>query len=140
MKKNSHITKALNKLKKSPLKVTTQRTRLIEILFKNGDHHFTAEDIHKEVNKNKYNISLATIYNCLNQFTKHEILKSVRISSDKVYFDTNTEGHHHFFCKSTEKLSDIKYSDVKITNLPKIPKGKKLKSVEVVVNVSDWYW
>ena len=140
MKKNSHITRALNNLKKSPLKVTTQRTRLIEILFKNGDHHFTAEDVHKEVNKNKYNISLATIYNCLNQFTKHEILKSVRMSSDKVYFDTNTEGHHHFFCKSTERLSDIKYSDVKITNLPKIPKGKKLKSVEIVVNISDWYW
>ena len=137
MKKNSHITRALNNLKKSPLKVTTQRTRLIEILFKNGDHHFTAEDVHKEVNKNKYNISLATIYNCLNQFTKHEILKSVRMSSDKVYFDTNTDGHHHFFCKSTEKLSDIKYSDIKITNLPKIPKGKKLKSVEIVVNISD---
>ena len=137
MKKNLHIDKALDILKSSPLKVTTQRTRLIEILFKNGDHHFTAEDVYKEVNENNYKISLATIYNCLNQFTKHEILKSVRLSSDKIYFDTNTKGHHHFFCKSTEKLSDIKSSEVEISSLPKIPKGKKLESVEVVVNITD---
>ena len=137
MKKNLHIDRALNILKSSPLKVTKQRTRLIEILFKNGDHHFTAEDVYKEVNEKNYKISLATIYNCLNQFTKHEILKSVKLSSDKIYFDTNTKGHHHFFCKSTEKLSDIKSSEVEISSLPKIPKGKKLESVEVVVNISD---
>ena len=58
MKINSHIKKALDVLKKSPLKLTTQRTRLIEILFKDGDQHFTAEEVYKEVNRHKYKISL----------------------------------------------------------------------------------
>ena len=60
MRKNSHIDKALNVLKGSPLKVTTQRTRLIEILFRNGDQHFTAEDVYKEVNKYKYKRKVKT--------------------------------------------------------------------------------
>ena len=137
MSDNPFIDKAIQALKLSPLKITSQRVRLIEILFKNGNCHFTAEDVHKEVEKKKYKISLATIYNCLNQFTHHGILKSVKVSSDKIYFDTNTDTHHHFFCKNSEKLTDIKSSDIVISDLPKLPKGKKLESVEIVVNIKN---
>ena len=42
-----------------------------------------------------------------------------------------------FFVKAQKNLSDIKSSDVKISNLPKIPKGKKLESIEIVVNITD---
>tara|TARA_Y100000991_G_C21895720_1_gene315766 strand:+ start:195 stop:608 length:414 start_codon:yes stop_codon:yes gene_type:complete len=137
MLENEYISAALESLKKSPLKITTQRIDIIKILFKAGNCHFTAEDVHLEVQRSGLNISLATVYNCLNQFTKYKILKSVRTSCDKVYFDTNTSLHHHFFCRSTSKLIDIKSKEVKFSKLPKIPGGKKLQSVEVVVNISD---
>jgi len=134
---NKYIDAALGSLKKSPLKLTNQRIDIINILFKRGNCHFTAEDVHCEVEKLGLNISLATVYNCLNQFTNHKILKSIKTNSNKIYFDTNVSFHHHFFCKTTSKLIDIESKDIKISKLPKIPGGKKLDSVEVVVNISD---
>ena len=134
---NKYIDAALESLKKSPLKVTNQRNDIIRILFKDGNCHFTAEDVHCEVQKLGLNISLATIYNCLNQFTNHKILKSVKTSCDKIYFDTNVTFHHHFFCKTTSELIDIDSKNIKFSKLPKIPGGKKLQSVEVVVNITD---
>ena len=107
MTKNLHVKKALEMLGNSPLKLTSQRINLIKTLFQNGNQHFSAEDVYNEVKNTGLKISLATIYNCLNQFTTHGILKMVKTSSDKVYFDTNLESHHHFFCKSSGELTDI---------------------------------
>ena len=137
MNKNLHVKKALEMLGNSPLKLTSQRISLIKTLFKNGNQHFSAEDVYNEVKNTGLKISLATIYNCLNQFTTHGILKMVKTSSDKVYFDTNLESHHHFFCKSTGELTDIDSKKVYISKFPKIPNGKKLNSIEVIVNISD---
>ena len=137
MLKNQHIDKAIKMLETSPLKVTDQRIAMIKLLFKNGAAHFTADDIYEEVNKKKIKISLATIYNCLNQFKEFGIIKAIKVSSDKIYFDTNLKEHHHFFCVKSAKLIDVENSEVKISKLPKIPRGKKLKSVEVVINISD---
>ena len=137
MRKNEHIKKALKMLETSPLKVTEQRIAMIKLLFKNGAAHFTAEDIYEEVNKKKIKISLATIYNCLNQFKEFGIIKVIKVSSDKIYFDTNLEEHHHFFCIKSSKLIDVETNEVKISKLPKIPNGKKLKSVDVIISISD---
>ena len=137
MKKNLDVEKALEMLGNSPLKLTSQRINLIKTLFQDGNQHFSAEDVYNKVRNTGLKISLATIYNCLNQFTTHGILKMVKVSSDKVYFDTNLESHHHFFCKSTGELTDIEAKKVYIHKFPKIPKGKKLNSIEVIVNISD---
>jgi Fur family iron response transcriptional regulator len=137
MTKNLHVKKALKMLGNSPLKLTSQRINLIKTLFQNGNQHFSAEDAYNRAKNTGLKISLATIYNCLNQFTTHGILKMVKASSDKVYFDTNLDPHHHFFCKSSGELTDIDAKKVYISKFPKIPKGKKLNSIEVIVNISD---
>ncbi len=137
MKDNDYINNALKMLDKSPLKLTAQRVNMINLLFKNGASHFTAEDIYQEVNKKRLKISLATIYNCLNQFKECGIIKAVKVSSEKIFFDTNMKDHHHFFCQQSGKLIDINNNQVKISKLPKLPRGKKIKSVEVVINITD---
>ena len=137
MSRNMYVENALKMLEASPLKLTSQRVNLLNVLFKNGNKHFSVEEVYSLVNQEGLKISLATVYNCLNQFTAKGILKMVKTSCDKVYFDTNLTAHHHFFCKTTGKLTDINSKNIKISKLPKIPEGKKLNSVEVVVNISD---
>ena len=134
---NIHVKKALSKLSNSSLKLTRQRQELIEVLFLKGNAHFTAEDVHQIIIEKKKNISLATIYNCLNQFTKAGILKTVKIAYDKIYFDTNIEPHHHFFHKKNNKLEDIEINKINISKLPKIPDEKTVKSVEVLITLDD---
>ena len=42
-------------------------------------------------------VSLATVYNTLNQFTESGLMREVVVAPGKSYFDTNIEDHHHFF-------------------------------------------
>ncbi len=134
---NKYTEKALQMLESSPLKLTSQRINLVKILFRDGNQHFSAEEVFNKVNSKGLKISLATIYNCLNQFTSHGILKMVKTSNDKVYFDTNLKSHHHFFCKSSGTLTDIDSKNIVISKFPKMPEGKTLESIEVVVNIKD---
>lgn len=134
---NTSIDNAIKLLKKTPLKLTNQRLELLKILFENGDSHHTAEDVFKKVEKNSLKISLATIYNTLNSFENHGLLRAIKTSSDKIFFDTNTTHHHHFYCKDTEELIDITSSKIKISKLPDLPEGKKISSVNVVVNIDN---
>ena len=128
-----HVTEML---RKSPLKVTSQRITLIKLIFANGDAHYTAEEVFIKAKNQKIKISLATVYNTLNSFRNHGILSVVKTTSDKIYFDTNLKDHHHFYCKESGELKDIKSSNVIISKMPKIPKGKKLSSVNVIININ----
>ena len=66
---NKYIKEAIKKLNNSTLRVTSQRINLINILFKNGNTHFTAEEIFELIVDQGLRISLATVYNTLKQFT-----------------------------------------------------------------------
>ena len=127
----------VNKLRTSGLRPTKQRILLAQNLFiRNKTFHFTVEKLEKEINKNgNEKVSLATIYNTVEAFTKAGYLKEILTSKNKSYYDTNIKSHHHFYDPDSKKLTDIDYQEVIMKKIPNPPKGKKIKDLEVVISL-----
>tara|TARA_B100000965_G_C19554648_1_gene741619 strand:+ start:409 stop:819 length:411 start_codon:yes stop_codon:yes gene_type:complete len=127
----------VNKLRSSGLRPTKQRVLIAKKLFdRDKTFHFTIETLDKKINKKgSEKISLATIYNTIEAFTNAGYLKAILTSKSKSYYDTNIKSHHHFYDEGTKELTDIDYSQIKLSKVPIPPKGKKIKNLEVVIRV-----
>jgi Fur family iron response transcriptional regulator len=110
---------------------------LAELLFGGADRHITAEELHQEALRAGTRISLATVYNTLNQFTAAKLLREVAIEGAKTYFDTNTADHFHFYFESEGRLMDIMDAGVTVEGLPAAPPGKRISRIDVVVRLSE---
>tara|TARA_B100001057_G_scaffold348477_1_gene349836 strand:- start:4027 stop:4425 length:399 start_codon:yes stop_codon:yes gene_type:complete len=129
----------IDKLRNSGLRQTKQRMQICEVLFNTRKtFHFTINSLAKRIRKHKKTkISLATIYNTVHAFQKKGYLKQIPIISNQTYFDTNVSNHHHFYDLREGKLIDLKNSEVGPINIYKKIKGKKIKSVEVLVKLES---
>ena len=126
----------IEKLRRAGMRPTSQRLGLAKILFENGHRHVTAESLYAEARDSFIPISLATVYNSLNQFTQSGLLREIIVDSQRCYFDTNTSDHHHFFCERTNTLEDIACDDVILSKLPVAPEGKSITRVDVILRIS----
>jgi len=117
------------------LRPTRQRVALAEILFSHGHRHLSAEDLHAEAVTAKVPVSLATVYNTLNQFTEAGLLREVAVEGTRTYFDTNTDDHHHFYVEDENRVFDIPGAHVAIGELPPAPEGMEIVRVDVVVRL-----
>jgi Fur family transcriptional regulator, iron response regulator len=124
-------------LRHAGLRPTQQRVALARILFGKGDRHVCAEDLHGEALSAKVAVSLATIYNTLNQFKAAGLLRELAIEGDRSYFDTNTSNHFHFFDNENHTLMDIDADGVTVLGIPEVPKGKVVDRIDVIVRLKD---
>jgi Fur family iron response transcriptional regulator len=122
-------------LRKASLRPTRQRIALGRLLFSKGDRHVTAEVLHEEALIARVPVSLATIYNTLNQFTDAGLLRQVAVDGAKSYFDTNIGDHHHFYVEGENRLVDIPDGTVEVGDLPPPPPGFEIARVDVVIRV-----
>ena len=125
------------KLRDAQLRPTKQRLALARLLYSQGNRHITAERLHSEAMDAGVSISLATIYNNLHQFTSAGLLREVVVDSSRSYFDTNITPHHHFFHEESGTLEDIAKSELKVDNIPALPQGTEISSVDVIVRVNS---
>ena len=129
----------LKKLRSSGLRPTKQRVEIAKFLFeREKTFHFTVESLNKLLtNKSSSKIALATIYNTVHAFKSAGHLSEVEVRGNKTYFDTNVSNHHHFYDSDTSELIDIDANDIIIQKIPKAPNGKKIKNVEVFINLKN---
>ena len=134
----------MNAMKKSAFKTlsslnikpTSQRIDIAEIMFCK-DQHLSAEDIITILNDSDSSISRATVYNTLNLFAEKGLVRRVVIDSSKIYYDSKTTPHSHYFNIDTGEISDFEFEDVKISPLPKLPEHTVQDSVDVIVRVKN---
>ena len=123
------------KIKSTGLRLTYQRLKIAEALFSGPPKHFTAEHVHEAIKKKKLNISLATIYNTLRDFTQKNLLNEIILESGRNWYDTCLEEHHHFYNPKTNELIDIKKNDITLSKYPSPPDGFSIRKFDVVIEI-----
>jgi Fur family transcriptional regulator, iron response regulator len=125
------------KLRQAGLRPTRQRMALADLLYAKGDRHVTVEELHEEATTVGIDVSLATVYNTLHQFTEARMIRVLAVEGNRTYFDTNVSDHHHFFIEGRNEVLDIPTSNISINNLPEPPEGMEIAHVDVVIRLRE---
>lgn len=122
-------------LRGAGMRPTKQRVALGELLFASGDRHVCAEMLHEEAVASNIPVSLATVYNTLNQFRDAGLLREVALVGTRVYYDTNMSDHQHFYVEGSGEVLDIPHDPIKVDCIPLPPEGMEIAGVDVVVRL-----
>ncbi len=123
------------RLRKVGLRPTKQRLNIGRLLFGASHRHITADDLFQEIQTTGEHLSLATIYNTLHHFSEAGLLRRICTGSERVYFDTDTGDHHHFYVQDEDRIVDAPAGDTIINRLPEAPEGYEIAKVDVVIHL-----
>jgi Fur family transcriptional regulator, iron response regulator len=113
---------------------THQRIEIAYALFSRGEH-LSADQVLAVVNGRHSETSKATVYNTLNLFLQKRLVREVIVDPNKVFYDPNTELHHHFYNVDTGELTDIDADGVAVHGLPALPEGMVTEGVDIIVRI-----
>ena len=124
----------IDKLKKAGVTPTQQRVEIGQILFARPQH-MSADQVLSVVNESGPLVSKATIYNTLGLFARKGLVREVIVDPSKVFYDSNTSEHHHFFDMDSGELIDIEADSLRLETMPSLPEGTQAEGVDIVIRV-----
>jgi Fur family iron response transcriptional regulator len=114
--------------------VTSQRLDIAEYVLGRAQH-VSADQILAAMRQRGSRVSKATVYNTMNLFSARGLVRTVDVDSDRQYYDSTTEPHHHFYNVDTGELTDIPADQVKLALSTALPEGTEQDGVEIVIRV-----
>ena len=124
----------IEKLSAKGITPTQQRVEIAQIML-SKPQHLSAEQVLEMVNADRALVSKATVYNTLGLFAEKGLVREVIIDPTKIFYDTNTTHHYHFYNVEDGSLVDILAEQVQIDRLPTPPDGMVTDGVEVIIRV-----
>ncbi len=99
--------RALNeRLVNRGFRFTPQREQVYAVLLRKRDHP-TAEEVFIRAKRSMPEISMATVYNCLDALVQCGLARQVTLERGAARFCPNMREHCHFYCDSCENVFDI---------------------------------
>ena len=113
---------------------TAQRTEIAAVLL-GAPRHLSADQVLAALQGRGVVVSKATVYNTLGLFAAKGLVRHVIVDPTKVFFDSNTEPHHHFYNVDTGELIDIDLVAVRADGVPQPPPDMEIRAVDVIIRV-----
>jgi Fur family transcriptional regulator, iron response regulator len=111
---------------------THQRIEIAQVLFEKRWHP-SADQILAAVNVRYAETSKATVYNTLKLFLDKGLVRELIVDPNKVFYDSNTSVHHHFYDVTSGEITDIPAAGVRVDGLPPLPAGMVTDGIDIVV-------
>ncbi len=105
------VQKFIAKLKKNNIRMTTQRSAILDYLAIDGNHP-TANEIYEALKNETPNMSVATIYNNLNFFKQAGIVQELPFGDGSSRYDLTESRHYHAICMACGKVVDFDYPEL----------------------------
>ena len=128
--------KVEQRLRDHRLRPTKARIRIGMMLLE-SPKHLSADQIFDRLIEHGHCISKATVYNTLNVFAKYGVVNEVAVDPTRMYYDSTTSPHHHFYNIDTGQLTDIPRENLSVENIPRLPDNTEIEDLEIVIKIKN---
>jgi Fur family peroxide stress response transcriptional regulator len=126
---DEHLSKQLST---SGFRFTPQRQHVYDVLIEERDHP-TAEEVFIRAKREMPDISMATVYNCLDALVRSGVARQVNVDRGATRFCPNMREHCHFYCDTCDKVFDIDLPNEGPAGIT-LPKGFKVARFEIAIH------
>ena len=116
------------------IRPTAQRVRIASVLLC-APQHLSAEQILASLRSAGARVSKATVYNTLNLFASHGLIRLLSVDGSRAWFDSNVDAHYHFHDTSSGALIDVPVPEVEFSRLPPAPPGTEVAGIDLVIRL-----
>ncbi|TLY65702.1 MAG: transcriptional repressor [Gammaproteobacteria bacterium] len=116
------------------IRPTAQRVRIATLLL-SAPQHLSAEQILASLRAAGARVSKATVYNTLNLFAAHGLIRQLSVDGSRAWFDSNVEPHYHFHDLESGALIDVPVPAVAFSRLPAPPPGTEVAGIDLVIRL-----